>query len=150
MAQASTVDTELILDGPVAMFAALRSALETIAAKEVNEPLSDSLFTIAPRNITDSGENLSFVRDYNAVSNPTKHTRSLITAERNTTKSSHAGKIRLTNENQAVFVPALVVPSFKDHLISVGQINKEHNALLTNEGVYPTAKTKPDANSKFI
>ena len=114
MTEASKVHTEPIVDSPVAMFAALRSTLDTIAAKEVNGPASSSLYTIATRNIVDSGASMSFVRNQNAVSNPSKHVRSLIRAEENTTYSTHAGKIQLTNVSQPVFVSALVVPSFKD------------------------------------
>lgn len=63
MDQTSKVGTEPIVDSPVAMLADLRSTLETIADLEVNVPVSDSLHTIAPRKIIDSGSSISFVRD---------------------------------------------------------------------------------------
>lgn len=91
-----------------------------------------------------------FVIKYKEISHLSKHIRYLITAEGNIIKSSHAGKILLTTGIQPVFVSALVVPSFKDNLISVGGMTKGQNVLFTNKEVYLSEKTLLSAYAKFI
>lgn len=49
-----------------------------------------------------------------------------------------------------MFVSALVVPSFKDNLISVGQLTKTSNVLFTEKGVYLMAKQKVGANANLM
>ena len=93
---------------------------------------------------------MSFVRNLSAITNPTIHVRSLITAEGRTTKSTHMGKLQITPGNRPIFVSALVAPSFKDNFISVGQLTKANNVLFTNEGVFIQDKTYPNATAKLI
>lgn len=81
------------------------------------------------RAIIDSGASMSFVRYYNAIANPSKRVRSLIKAEAYMKNRSHAGKLQITDGNKPLFVSALVVPSFKDTLLSVGQMVKAHNII---------------------
>lgn len=107
-------------------------------------------YTTVPRNIIYSGSSMSFVRDLSAITNPRNHVRSLITAEGHTTKSTHAGKLQITDGSQPIFVSALVVPSFKDKLIYVGKMTKVHNILFTNDGVYLQDKCYPNSNAKLI
>lgn len=104
MVESSKKENEPIAESLVAMFAALRSTLETIAANEVNSPRSKTHYTISPRNIIDSGESMSFVRDCSAISYHIKHVRTLITAEGRHTKSSHAGKLQITIGSRPIFV----------------------------------------------
>lgn len=76
---------------------------------------------------------MSFFRNLSAITNPHKHTRSSITANGNTKKSERAGKLQITQGSQLIFDSALVVPSFKDDLISVARLTKWHNVVSKND-----------------
>lgn len=93
---------------------------------------------------------MSFVRDLTEITNPSKHARSLITAESHTAKSTHSGKLQIAEGSQPIFVSALVVPSFKDILISVEQMTKAHKALFTSDGVCIQNKGYPNQSAKLI
>lgn len=148
--QTGTVDTEPTAETPMDLFAALCSTLETIAANEVNGPVSENLYTISPRNIINSGTSMPFVKEISAITNPKKHVQSLITAEGHTTKSTHPGKLQITEGNQPISLSALVVSSFKDNLISARQMTKTHNIVFTNEDVYIQGKCNLNSSVRRI
>lgn len=148
VAASNATDTE-VNPASVAMHAKLRSTREKIANSAV-KGLDASLYTTYPRNIVDSGASKSFVTNEKCIANARKHNTTLLKADGNTSNSTHSGKLQITEGNTPLFLPALVVPNFKDNLISVGQISKSNNILYTEEGVYLMPKDKANRNAKFV
>lgn len=68
-------------DNSVAIFAALLSTLEKVSATSANVHTNETLYTIFPRNIIDSGARMTFVRSNANITNARKHVRLLLTAE---------------------------------------------------------------------
>lgn len=93
---------------------------------------------------------MSFVRYFGAITNPIKHVRSLITEKGNARKSTHPGKLQITQGSQSILVSALVVPKFKDNLIYVRQITNKNKIVLANDRVYLQDKSYPSSSAKFI
>lgn len=54
-----------------------------------------------------------------------------------------SGNLQVTSGRHLVFVKTLVVPTFKDNFISVGQITKANNILFMAKGVYLQPKDYP-------
>lgn len=73
-----------------------------------------------------------------------------MTVERKTSYSTHTGKVQITGGQKSVFVSALVVPSFKDDLISVGRLTKISNVLFAEMGVFLVAKQELGTSAKHI
>lgn len=76
--------------------------------------------------------------------------RKLKTEDGKRSRSTNSGELQVTNGSQPLLVSALVVPNFKDNLISVGQQNISKNVLFTSNGVYLHKKATYVASSKLI
>lgn len=87
---------------------------------------------------------------FNAITNPAKLVHSLITTEGHTTKSTHAGKLQITEGSHPMFFSALVVSGFEDNLKSAGKITKAHDVLFTGEGVFLKYNGKPYTSAKLV
>lgn len=104
-------------DDRIAMFAALRFTLEDTAASTVNGPVGETRYTTLPRNITDRGASMPFVRTNAKITNAKMHVQPLTTAAGVNSHSTHEGKLQVTGGNNPLFFSALVVPSFKGNLM---------------------------------
>lgn len=86
--------------------------------------------------ILDSGASTTFVTSDEYLTNARKYKTPVAAANGHISFKQSVGKYKLADSANLKYVAALSAPDFAQNLVSVGQLDLEHNFLFTKTGCY--------------